>query len=193
MARRLTRKMESDLINRYQKDRDKAALTTLVNANLPYIFRICKKACLQGEDVRDVIQEGVVSFIQAVDRFDSSIGCRLITYAGSHVRYCIERYISRFYHPVEFVSDSILENVLGYSEEPTQYAYCEAGEASKIIDFILSKNILSDIQLCILRERFSEAPKTLSNLAKRLNLSVERVRQIQDGTLRLLREEVEKL
>jgi RNA polymerase primary sigma factor len=64
------------------KDGDSPAMEMLLKANIRYIANIAKQYVGQGVDLDDLISEGIIGFLKAIDRFDASLGNRFITYAG---------------------------------------------------------------------------------------------------------------
>lgn len=68
----------------------------LVNANLRlvnYIAKPYKKCCNCGVSFADLIQEGNIGLIKAVDKFDYKRGNRFSTLAGVYIRFAIINYL----------------------------------------------------------------------------------------------------
>ena len=65
------------------------ARNNLVTKNLRLVFFVLKKNRRRGVDVIDLLQEGNLGLLRAVEKFDRRQGCRFATYAMWWVRACI--------------------------------------------------------------------------------------------------------
>ncbi len=88
----LTPEEEKDLAIRYRDQGDAAAAYKLVTANLRLVAKIAFKYRRFYKNVLDLIQEGNIGLMKAVQKFDPYRGVRLSTYA----RYWIQAYIMYF-------------------------------------------------------------------------------------------------
>ncbi len=91
----LSREEEAELARRYRETGDRAAFERLVEANLRFVVRIAHRYRGYGLPMPDLIQEGNIGLITAVERFDPSRGIRLISYAVWWIRAMIQAYILR--------------------------------------------------------------------------------------------------
>ncbi len=84
----LTREEEEDLARR-ARDGEKIAREKLANANLRFVVNIAKKYQNQGLPLSDLISEGNIGLLNAVERFDVDKGYHFISYAVWWIRQAI--------------------------------------------------------------------------------------------------------
>lgn len=81
---------ERELARRYEEG-DRVSRNTLIECNLRLVVNIAKRYINRGMEFIDLIEEGNVGLIKAIDRFKLSKGCRVSTYATWWIRNVIER------------------------------------------------------------------------------------------------------
>jgi RNA polymerase primary sigma factor len=84
----LTPEEEKELGARVQKG-DESAFGKMVEANLRFVVAMAKKYARSGYPLHELINEGNLGLIEAVNRFDPSRGVRFITYASWWIRQAI--------------------------------------------------------------------------------------------------------
>lgn len=84
----LTREEENELALK-AKNGDKAAREKIASANLRFVVNIAKKYRHSGMDMTDLISEGNVGLMTAIDKFDAQKGCHFISYAVWWIRQSI--------------------------------------------------------------------------------------------------------
>ena len=84
----LSREEENELALK-AKAGDKAAKDKIIKANLRFVVNVAKKYQGQGMDLVDIISEGNIGLITAIDKFDAEKGYHFISYAVWWIRQCI--------------------------------------------------------------------------------------------------------
>ena len=70
----------------YRETGDRESLRRLVTSNLMLVVRIAFSFRRAARNLLDLIQEGNIGLLQAIERFDPDVGVRLPTYAAYWVR-----------------------------------------------------------------------------------------------------------
>lgn len=137
---------EIDLALRIREG-DTAAKKRLTEANLRLVVSIAKKYVGRGMHFLDLIQEGNVGLIKAVEKFDHTKGFKFSTYATWWIRQAITR------------------------------AIADQARTIRIpVHMVETINRLKKVQSQLLHENGQEPTEEL--IAERMELSVERVREI---------------
>jgi RNA polymerase primary sigma factor len=89
----LNHQEEIDLSKR-AKMGDKAARQRLIEKNLKLVVSIAKKSRGHGLPFEDLIQEGNIGLIRAVEKFDPDRGFRFSTYATWWIRQAVQRAVA---------------------------------------------------------------------------------------------------
>jgi RNA polymerase sigma-32 factor len=86
---------ELRLARRWREDGDRDAAHRLVNSHLRYVAKLAFGYRGYGLPIGEVISEGNVGLMRAVERFDPDRGFRLATYAVWWIKASIQEYILR--------------------------------------------------------------------------------------------------
>lgn len=198
--RQLTREEEYELSRRVRRG-DEAAREELARANLAFVVAVARKfAGRGGARLDDLVQEGNVGLMKAIEHFDAKKNVRFATYAVWWIRAYITRYLkdNRSHvrggeHERISMSDFSLDAPLDDDSESTYLERLEdagptpdqtflALERDEEVSAALLrvKKRLGDLGWDILQERLTQdKPRTLEELGQRWGVSRERVRQVE--------------
>jgi RNA polymerase sigma-32 factor len=86
---------EQLLARRWREHDDRKAAQRLVTSHLRLVVRIASSYGGYGLPAGEIISEGNVGLMRALERFDPDMGCRFATYAAWWIRASIQDYILR--------------------------------------------------------------------------------------------------
>jgi RNA polymerase sigma-32 factor len=89
----LTAEREQDLARRWRETRDAEAARLLAGSHLRLVVKIARGYTGYGLPLADLISEGNVGLMKALEKFDPDRGFRLATYAMWWIRASIQEYI----------------------------------------------------------------------------------------------------
>ena len=194
----LTPEQELTLATRARQD-DTEARNQLIHAHLSLVVRVAKVYMPPCDEIMDLIQEGNIGLIYAVDKFDPTRGTKFSTYAF----YWINKHIQRFlnHEPDALVSldteltdssehlllsDTIADSPTILGSQTIQHidAKMEYEELQRQIHKMLST--LSAREQEVIRLLYGMGLRrsyTVSEVAKMLRISKVRVCQLRDRAL----------
>jgi RNA polymerase primary sigma factor len=171
-----------------------AVKNQIIRANLRLVVSTVKKLIRPGQDFAELVSDGTVALIVAIEKFDFSRGYKFSTYASWAIRNNVfrsplkQRRRDRFFTGHE----AMLADAPDHRNE-TRPRPAEQEGHREAIQRMLGR--LGDRERTIIVARFGlegAREKTLGQLGKELGISKERVRQLEfraRGKLRALAEE----
>lgn len=88
-----TPEKEIEIFRKYKKTKDLELRNEIMNANLRLVINIAKRYAYSGLSFLDIIQEGNLGLMYAIDKFDVDKGYKFSTYATWWIRQAITRSI----------------------------------------------------------------------------------------------------
>lgn len=170
------------------KEGDVEARNKIIESNLRFVFNIARKYAGKGIPISDLISEGNLGLVKAIEKFDTTKDVKFITYAVYWIR--------------EYMSASIRKN---YSRADLTLIEDLQDTAKKNDTKLITKSKLYDIEdedvddgkdkmidelLCVLNDKeknimeftyglYGHKPLTFQEIGKKYHISSERVRQIK--------------
>jgi RNA polymerase primary sigma factor len=197
--KQLTREQEYELARAARKG-DESARSILAESNLAFVVAVAKRFANRGHRLDDLIQEGNVGLMKAIEHFDPKKNVRFATYAVWWIRAYITRYLKDNRSQVRggeaervSMSDFSLDAPLDEESEMTYLdrledsgpmpdeSYITHEKANEVQEALSKvKKRIGDLGWDILQERLTQdKPRTLEELGQRWGVSRERVRQVE--------------
>jgi RNA polymerase sigma factor (sigma-70 family) len=165
----------------------------LVRTNLALVLAMAKRVRLGDVDFAEVVSEGNMALLRAVDKFNvdrgfkfSTYACRAILKAFSRTAMKANRHRVKF--PVEFEPDLEKSDWADKRRDAVEEDCID--ELKTIVDRNLAD--LSSVEETVIRRRFNwdqsdDSSLTLEDVGKIIGVTKERVRQIQNKALAKIR------
>jgi RNA polymerase sigma factor (sigma-70 family) len=162
----------------------------IVQANLRLVVSIAKRHLHSGQELFEIISDGNISLMRAVDKFDYTRGFKFSTYASWAVMKNFARSIPeerRHGERYQTGWDEMLDTVGTASQEDGDNEHQSAVRGA--LDRMLAT--LDSRERSILRQRYGlddgGEPQTLEQIGRRMGVSKERVRQLEARAMLKLR------
>lgn len=197
--KQLTREEEYSLAKKARKG-DADARNLLATSNLPFVVAVARRFAHRGARLDDLVQEGNVGLMKAIEHFDPKKNVRFATYAVWWIRAYITRYLKDNRSQVRggeaerrSMSDLSLDTPMDDENDSTwlerleddgldpEHAVSNDERDAQVKEALGKvKKRLGDLGWDILQERLTQdKPRTLEELGARWGVSRERVRQVE--------------
>ncbi|QDT03821.1 RNA polymerase principal sigma factor HrdA [Rubripirellula lacrimiformis] len=164
----------------------------IVEANLRLVFSIVKKFVNPNNTFDDLLSDGIVGLIRAVEKFDFDRGFRFSTYATQVVRRGSYQTVVTNQQDRQKVIGGLQDMDIEFDDETRVSAISEKRWHELRSRLAVMLDALDRREKLIIRARFSlgshRKVHTLQSLADRLGISKERVRQLERRAMDKLRD-----
>jgi RNA polymerase primary sigma factor len=202
----LTRAKERRLL-KLCKNGNLKAKNELIEANLKFVFDVAKHYTGRGISISDLISEGNIGLIKAIDKFDEEKDVKFISYAVWWIRQAMLEAIKKkkLLNVIEIENTeskiSVLENTISDDEDEIikrgEVGFSNEAEERKRETSQAQKEVIEQL-LSVLNKREREIIEnyyglndmkelTLAEIGEKYNLSIERVRQINKTSFKKIR------
>lgn len=183
---------------------DERALNRLIEANLRFVVVIARQYQGQGLSMEDLVSEGNLGLMKAARKFDATHGLRFVNYAVIFIRQQIEKAVRKESDEqrVESTRDGQTRSVdspLGSKANVSLLSVLVNADSPQADQRVYNASLEDAIErsLQTLNERetvvvnayfgIGEERQTMAEIAERMSLKRERVRQIRDRAVRRLK------
>ena len=182
---------------------DEQARKTLIESHLLLVTKIARQYRQPNIELLDLIQEGNLALIEAVDRFSPEVGSRFSTFVVWRIHKAIQKFIGinndllSLETPIldedgqmRFLSDSIVdeENIMGSPSCEAADFTMEQREIIELLQHRMAK--LSTKERKILEMLYGmdgQKPKTIYEVASAMGICRQRLQRIVEKTMRRLK------
>lgn len=193
----------------YKINKNIAARDKLITSNLKFVVKIASLYKNMGLSHADLIAEGNIGLIKAIDKFDGNMGYKITTYAIWWIKQSILEALQKRNGlmgddlPDEnLLKDNSIANdisedaclTMNNINEPNQFYYDDRAdekvkqENKDAVQFLIST--LNDREQQIITDYYGlsgDKPKTLEEIGEDMGITKERVRQISERAIKKLR------
>lgn len=143
------------MLTRRAHQGDRAAVDELISSHLRYVVRIARRYRASGSSLDDLVQEGMIGLLRAIERFNPDRGARLATYAMWWIRASIQEHVMRSWSLVR-VGTSAAQRTVFFNLR------------SIAADLRVSVDQISEELLAAMSQRFDVPLREIRRLANRM-------------------------
>lgn len=171
---------------------DKPSRNKIVEYHLPMVKKFAEKYEIEGFDREDLVQEGALALIRAVEKFDWRKGYGFSTYATWWLRHRFDALTKKKKLQTEFVGDEWYKD--------TEKANVELANILSALDVLEEASLISDVDRLVLAlpntQRsvvvlkyglFDFTPQPIAKISDILEIAKEEVKELSDQAEETLR------
>jgi len=196
----LSKEEELDLWRKYKYGGDLAARNKLVSSNLKFVASIARQYQGRGLSYADLIAEGNVGLLKALEKFDGERGYKVISYSVWWIKQTIMEALSKrntsdnedlptdTEKQIEAEDDAFTPKAEEYNFTDESGGLESRSERDEAIAFLMDH--LNQRERSIITKYYGldgEEPKTLEEIGIEYGLTKERIRQIKNTSFKKLR------
>ncbi|MDE0151258.1 MAG: sigma-70 family RNA polymerase sigma factor [Bdellovibrionales bacterium] len=177
----------------YYETKNREALRVLVQSNLRFVVKIASEYSKFGSRLVDLIQEGNMGLLKAINEFNPYKGVRLITYAVWWIRGAIQEYLMK-QHSIVRIGTTPNQKKLFYQLRKEHLPPVGVTDSTRLIE---SKTGISPKEINSMRERLSARDVSLDHSTEPYEKMVASnsldEQYAQEQEIQMLKKEVRKL
>jgi len=191
---KLLRQANKATWNQFQADQQEASAirNKIVEANLRLVVSVARKLTPSFDQLSELVSEGLLPLIRAVELFDVSLGNRFSTYATWAIKNHLFRTLKRARRDQELDLQSVVRGKGLCLENGGSVTEQELAENARLSDLSRLLTVLSDREKQIISARFGlngfPRGQSLAEISRQIGLSKERIRQIVLQAMERMRE-----
>ena len=195
----LSKEEEYELWRKYKYEGDMKARDRLISSNLKFVASIAKQYQGRGLSYADLIAEGNIGLIKALDKFDGERGYKIISYSVWWIRQTILEALAKrnasededlpldYEKPI--TTDDDYETEVA-NDNITSYGFEENNELERAEAIRFLMEYLNQREKNIITKYYGldgAKPKTLEEIGMEYGLTKERIRQIKNTSFKKMR------
>ena len=189
----LNREEEFKWSKMYYETQSREALRVLVQSNLRFVVKIASEYSKFGSRLVDLIQEGNMGLLKAINEFNPYKGVRLITYAVWWIRGSIQDYLMK-QHSIVRIGTTPNQKKLFYQLRREQLPPVGVTDNTRLIE---SQTGISQKEINSMKERLSGKDVSIDHSSEpyeKMDISNSMDEQYaQEQEIQMLKKEVQKL
>lgn len=183
------KELKDPTISKFRQNKLK---TEMVLGNLRFVITIAKGYQNQGLDILDLIQEGNIGLLKAMDRYDHKFDVKFISYAVSWVRQSIMASLNEYARTIRIPSNLVQEAQKQKKDENgvDKYLSHEITEQGESLPTCVSLsediNDEGDQLIDIIRDPNESSPESLINSKEEIKKRVDKLLSVLDDREKII-------